>query len=391
MPFGKKAVPALHGTRRVTARGDILNADQYPREFQALNQLSQAMTHLAFCGMQSDGRPLRHPWFRRRPTHMEPFVVEPPSSWMPVPYLAFPYHLREQLYFLVTEGGDRRLGFTCPICQHHARSTDFPNVRREMTEDGNFFAPCPKCSIHQKWYLDEGRFSDSKRLFNWAFRQGFCDALAQGLPLRSSEPMLYLGPVDEPPDSPKCLVRHQLMSCIDRQPISLDLPHDARIYVFEALSTEGTGHIPPTACFGRALGNLPPESWQKRNLANRWNSLSEVCEKQRIGLLQRIWFQQQGLRHPTAPNQILFPAALAAAACHDIQPLGVWWDFSPTAVHFDSDTATYILPPIPLKHWDHLRIQLPGNIHLNAGIGDPRFDSAFLRPFPRIEPQLNAA
>jgi len=226
MPFGKKAVPCLHGLRRITARGDILNADQYPREFQTLNQLSQAMTHLAFCGMQSDGQPLRHPWFRRRPTHMEPFVVEPPNS-------------------------------------------------------------------------------------------------------------------------KKHLVRHQFTNCIDRKPVSIDLPHDARIYTFEALSKEGTGHIPPTTCFGRALGNLPPESWQRRSLANRWNSLSEVCDKQRIGLLQRIWFQQQGLRHPIDPTQILFPAALAAAACHDIPPLGTWWDFTPAAAHFDNDTATYILPPIP--------------------------------------------
>jgi len=59
------------------------------------------------------------------------------------------YHLREQLYFLATEGGDRRLGFTCPNCQHHALSSDFANVRREMTEDGDFFAPCPKCKVNE--------------------------------------------------------------------------------------------------------------------------------------------------------------------------------------------------------------------------------------------------
>jgi len=132
-------------------------------------------------------------------------------------------------------------------------------------------------------------------------------------------------------------------------------------------------------------------TWQKRNLTSRWSTLGEICDKQHIGLLQRIWFQQQGLRHPTDPNQILFPAALAAAACRDIQPLGTWWDFLPAAAHFDSDTAAYILPPIPLTHWDHLRIQPPGNINLNAGIGDPRFDPASSRPFPRVEPQLNAA
>jgi hypothetical protein len=171
--------------------GDILDPVAHRREFRVLNHLSEAMTRFAFLATDPSGRPFRASWARRRPGRLgDPFRPRPAGHAMPRPYLSFPSHLGDSLYAMATEATSLSAAVQCPSCQRRYALERFRDRRcgTEMFEDGDFLAHCPGCMRRRKWHLADAVPGRVRRRFPLPFREQFCDAVAQGLPVASVGP-----------------------------------------------------------------------------------------------------------------------------------------------------------------------------------------------------------
>lgn len=163
-------------------------------------------------------------------------------------------------------------------------------------------------------------------------------------------------------------------------------------HVFEdATRCRHVVHLPPTAAIHAQPGAmlkagerwcmvLPevPAAWRHRSGHERWATLGEACGgSSLVGRLQQAWFQAQGLRLSARPGLAFYPSALVAPAVRDVPPLELWWDLAPAEAYTTNERGldAAVFPPIPLRRWDDLRLDLCG-IDVDAGIGDPRFAAA---------------
>jgi hypothetical protein len=304
--------------RGIPLTGEVMDCNRWTREFAALTRLSVAMNHL-----QADCRRNNHG--QDYPSSM--------SAAVPYPLLAFRRRDLQRLYRQSTYRHD------CPSY------SDGP--RRNCQHQTNSSHPA--------------------RHFCQAFRQHFCNAVADGLPLQATEPICYLGPVTSrrlPADAIGLPVTsHMLRSELDGQNQIIHLPGDARIH-----ATIGQ-HIDPFDIWCYALAGSPSRQWQAGNLYERWSNLGSVCiPPAMIRFLKRIWFENQAITIPEMPDQILIPCELVSYACRNIQPLALWWDLTDSLEHFDAELEAILLPPLHRNHPDELRLELNGDLLLNAGV-----------------------
>src|SRR5207244_3876162 len=70
---------------------------------------------------------------------------------------------------------------------------------------------------------------------------------------------------------------------------------------------------------------------------------------------------------------ILFPVELVASAVRDSPPLGLWWDTGRSLPHYRWELEAFVFPPVRLRRWDGFRLAMPGEVVVDASIGDSRF------------------
>jgi hypothetical protein len=100
-----------------------------------------------------------------------------------------------------------------------------------------------------------------------------------------------------------------------------------------------------------------------------------------MGFMQRLWFENQTRR---VGSLIAVPTRLLGHAAGQVPTHGLWWDLSPAKDYFDAEVGAIICPPIPIKRWNRLQINLPGQVRLDASVNDPRFDpSVYIGPAKR--------
>lgn len=365
-PYGSMYCLADDGlVEEMPAAGDILNSSRRSREFALGIALTNWMTRAAGYGMDRDGRPINPAWHENRPDDGRCFRVPSPSAWMPQAYLAFPLHLHRWLFHLATESPQQSWRLWCPQCRRWIALEEVQGY--EAREDDAFTACCPRCRRRQRWNLESAVPAVCPRFFSPAFRSGFCRDLAQGLPLAVGEDCTYLGIAKGHTGGPD-LIGHHFRAAIDSRDWCVYLPADASILVSSGASLK-TRDI-----WCRVLAFEPGERWLREDPRNRWARLADVCGTAAMAcLLQKLWLDNQVIRLPGHPDQILVPADLAGSACRHVGPAALWWDVSLGLRHWNEECRAFVYPPIPLRHWDDLRMMLPGEVQLCAGIGDPRF------------------
>jgi hypothetical protein len=304
---------------RVVPQPDTLDCDGRAREFAVLNNVSAAMTAFAFGGVAADGRTVRPAWAARRPDGTQSRRPTPPARWMPRPYLSFPAGAIEAVYASATGGG----GGGVPITP--------------------------------------------------AFRDGFCRAMAGGVRVTAVGPETYAGPQSRPP-SPTCghadragapFVGHRLVGTVDGASRVVTLPANALVTARPGDRLDG----------GQPWASLPPAPafWRRLPRRAQWARLHEACGGHRfVGPLLRLWLAAQAARVATAPDAVLVPADLVSGVVRDVPPAGLSWDTGPALPYFEWETSAAVFPPLRLGRWDALRVDLPGEVDVNAGIADPR-------------------
>lgn len=360
----------------VGPRPDVLDCRE-ERVFSVLNQMSAAMTDVAFFAIDQRGRPLRRSWAAVRPAEGELVRLPAPSEWMPRPYLAFPLEQADQLYWSATRSRAREWCWECPNCHDVIEGANFRGCTRcaaEHLTTGDFVANCPRCGRRRTWLAQDARTSRVERQFSPVLRRAFCDAMADGLLIRALGPEVYLGPIGKA-DAPgfsvrslhlNTLVPHRLRSEIDGHTRVVHLPAAAQILV------ESGERVDAGASWAQAIAR-PPRQWRNRDLAGRWGSLAQLCGGTlMLGHLQRIWFTSQLVRPITESSQVLVPAELMAMGVREASPVGLWWDTAPALALYDWQMQAAVFPPLRLHYSDRLAFAMPGEVVLNGSITDPR-------------------
>jgi hypothetical protein len=92
-----------------------------------------------------------------------------------------------------------------------------------------------------------------------------------------------------------------------------------------------------------------------------------------VGLMQRLWFEDKGLRLAMRPGQIFFPADLVVLASNQVSPEELMFDCAGAERFTDGELDAAIFPPMRLHHWDQLRMTSACELDFDAGVSDPRF------------------
>lgn len=375
----------------VEAAGDTLHSGRCPRTFAVLNRLSAAMTRHAFCAVDRHGRPARPAWATLRPDELPgPEPVVPPRLWFPTAYLGFP--VRRMAELLSAAAAERMEGksLRCDRCGEHVGLDAFRLRRRGLRVcpagvGDDFVANCPACGARHKWRPAQAVAARTDRHFPIAFRDRFCRAVAEGLPLHSVGPSVYCGatrlvPARDFPHLPDAesrrlaLVPYRFLNELTGERYAVYLPPGARVEARQGAM------LAPGQRWCHALAAPPDAAWAAKDRIGRWNGLDGVLSGSGyVGLLQSVWLRHQGVMHEElGSHQFLLPADLVSLAGNRVRPIGLFWDFRPAQTFFDEALQAAIFPPLRLHRWDQLRFNLPGDVAMDATIVDPRFATAKL-------------
>jgi len=365
--------------------GDTLHAVKDAREFGVLNKLSAEMTRFAFAAKDHQGRPVRPSWHKAKPEGVGTVEVEPPYKWFPSSYLGFPIAKADQIYWEATESKPEGHAIMCSKCKEHVDAKVFrfraKSLHVQTFESGDFVADCPACRQRHKWHLEDMVPAKIVRHFPIAFKDRFTRDLGEGLPLRSVGKSVYCGPLQYArerdnanlPDAvTRCaadLVPHRFRSEVTGDKYLVYLPAFSRIVAKQGQVLDA-GEV-----WAYGLHENPSPSWSSQDRLAKWQQLEGVCGgHDYVGLFQQAWFEHQAVVDADAPGQILWPSDLVGLAAKGIEPTGIWWDICPAGRFTDSDLDAIVFPPLRVHEWDKLRFSLPGDVALDAGINDDRFD-----------------
>jgi hypothetical protein len=307
--------------------------------------------------------------------------------------LAFALSQVEELFHALIRGtGDEPTTVECAAC---GTTVDLRSLGRhgegatEVLDDGGrLAATCPSCRRYRVWHLEDMTSGRARRSVSPSLRAAFTDAVADGLPLHATEPCTYLGPTIASPDEGDApharatgMVAHRFRSGTDGRRWTVHLPASARV-----LARPGQDLEPDRRW---AWGLDVPEAWHRRPKAERVRDLTNACGgNANLAILRSAWFHAQGVRLPEDPGHVLFPADLVAPACADVRPAGLWWDLTgcvDRGGEFLAEAEAFVLPPVRLVGWDRLSLALPGEVRVDAAVGDPRF-----RAEPGVRPPKKA-
>jgi hypothetical protein len=343
------------------------------------------MTRFAFCGMDAAGYPLRPDWAARRPRGETADRVRPPHQWFPEPYLGFRVREAADVFQHAMSAEPYGRVIPCRRCGRHVDAEAFisraDRLRvRGVVGNGDRVADCPTCRGTQKWGAADIVAARVQRHVPIAFKERFCEAVAEGVPLRSVGPTVYCGPLPfsrlrDFPNIPDAQVRqldlvpHRMLNRTTGEKHLVYLPTTAQI-------TAGTGQeLQPGQLWAHAMGRTPAPEWVAKGRLGRWTSLIDaVGGAPAVALLQDLWLRHQAVVHDEiGSHQFLLPAELAAFVGRAVTPTALFWDFGTSGEFWDAGLAAAAFPPLRLHSWNNLRFNLPGDVLLDASIADPRF------------------
>ncbi len=379
---------------------DTLDLDQPEGErmFEVLNMVSAKMTELASRGVDRFGHPVRPSWFRGRVDKKKTVPVVHVDSWFPRAYTSFKAETFEQLdgiYAAETYAEAEGVVSHCPGCHKPIAHSRFVG-RYALTRvgAGAYTAECPSCHKYRKWHQDSFVPAKVRRWFSMPFRNRFTAAIAEGLPLHTIEACTYCGPSDVGTDAYKPdsdavtlslnLVPHKFKSTADGTKWVVYLPATATLHVKQGEILEANAHW--ADCIEK-----PANKWLRQSADDRWADLSGVCGGAAyIGVLQQVWYQHQAIR---LADTVLFPSDLVSNAVRTIEVTGLWWSMTETTQAYATDDMgeqpleAFVFPPVQVNRWDRLTFAMPGEVHMDATISDPRF-ARHPAPRPRLQPAV---
>jgi len=294
--------------------------------------------------------------------HRDEVSSEAGTDTLPVPYLAFPARARNELYSLATTAQSFH------ACSRCARFDPYPSIvsfrhnhsQISCVADGTSVPDCPLCHQRQKCFVQSIVPCGYKRRFTRAFQKLFCAAIARGLPVKAVGPCIYRGmegPLflrHSPSHSQRtlALMSHVLQSQIDGSRYRVDLPNAARVLAHPNQILEA-GEV-----WAHAITEIPYR-WLRPRSSQRWSNLCEVCGDFRtLGLLQRLWFEQNLSWLAERPNEILLRADLLGRPCRELPPLKVYWDLEPVSQILDGMLEAAILPAVMQRALSSLRVPM---------------------------------
>lgn len=310
------------------------------------------------------------------------------DSVFPEAYVAFNATNSQAIYAMATTAEEEVRIYYCPSCFGQNFPEEFGEVERGDAE-GTFFGKCPRCGYERLWRDVDASVMGCPRQFNRAFREQFCRALADGLPLRLDRTATYVGAKaldvkDTWEDSPTHVSLHRF-AAEDGTHFSVTLPPRKDVIV---------GVKPgETVAAGQIWATLSPDFQDREQLKRfqnmpsetRWKNLGRVCgERSRerrnyFEFLARAWFNGLAVRHG---EFVLYPAELVLSGRRDFPPLALFWDFGGPTAQFrrqlqvgDVAVTAYVLPPIGRPEWAAQRFTV-GAVDLNVAARDPRIAAA---------------
>jgi len=370
MPVG--AHDHLETKRRTSdADQDLLDPSADQNLFAIANRVNHQMTLAAFAGLH-EGEPIRQSWFRRRPPGLDSRRIPRPDAWMPEPLVAFTPGAAEQLFSELTRPREEEVvecpcGAVFPI--RDLRSSKF---KTKVLSTDRLRAVCPCCRQRRTFHMEDATTSQPRRKYSSWFKEGFVDAVSNGMPLLAPGRLRYLGSleagsdVDHDPDFD--LVQH-VFEVAGGESMTVLLPRGCPVHARPGDAIE------PGDLVARAMADKPPESWRSQTVKCRWATLASVCGGPKmVGHLQKLWFEFQGRRPAEAGGQVLYPARAVRRAADAVEPVELYWDMTNACREFLEDVLdAVILPPIVMSRWGQFRICVDGRVMLNIGISDPRF------------------
>lgn len=324
-----------------------------------LNRLSAAMTRSAFYGTDHRGRPAQPAWWAARPVKrtvpMEPLEAR---NWFPRAFLGFPQDRLEEVLRAATQRRPENAALLCRTCGVYVGLAAFVHnparLRVRPTLPGRWVGLCPSCRREGQWCSLDAVPATTQHKLPIPFKQRFTSALADGLPLLTTGPCVYCGPLAfssarDLPNLPDAQVRqlklvpHRFHSELTDSGSLVYLPPDARIVAEQGQSLLGGEP------WAYALAGMPltcrTSGFSTRSFSMpNWAACS--CCRQN-------WFSGRHMRSG--------PRNCSGTCCRRRNTTTGRW--------------AAILPPLRLRHWDQLRFRMPGDVHLQCAITDPRFSS----------------
>lgn len=290
-----------------------------------------------------------------------PFV---PEECFPVPYLSFPISARHQLYWLATTQQGCCGYLSCPSCTQCVTLKCFRqrNCQLDFFENGTFLSDCPLCQVRHKWFLEDLRPFRRTHWFTPTFRKCFCSAIARGLPVKAVGPCVYRGIESSMPEERSA--PQSLLSETDRLDLKCHLLESqidgswSRIYLPAAgnVLAQPNQTLEAGEAWARAVP-APPWPWLRLRTSQRWSTLLEVCGSLRIvGLLQRLWFEQNLSWLAERPKEILVRADLLGQPCQELPALGLYWDLEPACQQLNGMLETILFQPSMARGRGEIRL-----------------------------------
>ncbi len=270
-----------------------------------------------------------------------------PEECFPVPYLSFPIWARHQLFWLATAQEPNSGYLRCPSCNQCITLKCFRQrgCPLDFFENGNFASNCPLCQAPHKWFLEDLRPFRRTRWFTPTFQKGFCDAIGRGLPVKAVGPCVYRGAESSKPEP---TVPQYQLNVYDRLDLTCHLLESqidgslSRFYLPMAADefARPNQKLEPGDVWATAVA-VPLWDWLRLRTSQRWSTLQEVCGSFKgVGLLQRLWFEQNLIRLAERPNDILLQADLLGQTRRELEPHGFYWDLEPASQQLDGMLET---------------------------------------------------
>lgn len=345
------------------AAGAGQSSHDFGREFAVLNRLSAAMTPSMTC--QTSSASSVHP-----------------SDWFPTAYLGFRSGSEAELYRLATCQQPVGSTLRCRKCDRDVEVSAFRaktlKLRIRLCSDGCVIARCPACGTEHKWRPDHAVPARHRHHVPVGFKDRFCRAVENRLPLVSIGPSIYCGsePICRDRDWPNLpdartrqldLLVHRFRCRLTGQKRLVYLPQSALVQTRQGQSLE-LGQL-----WCHVLPEPPDSAWVALPLPHRYKAIDELLAGEAMANhLRRVWFDHQGLMcGDLGEHQRLWPADLVAfTAGSDMRPLGLYWDFAFSEKFFDEKLTAAIFPPFRVEPHRDFRRTLPGDVAVDASAGD---------------------
>lgn len=117
-----------------------------------------------------------------------------------------------------------------------------------------------------------------------------------------------------------------------------------------------------------------PKNWYDKSVKERWDVWTWKLVPQRLDNVMRFWFEREAVF--LAHDRVHYSSQLAAAAALS-SSIGtdLMWDVSAAMNYFREDIDACIFPTVQLRHWDHLSGVFENDIAYDFHPSDSRYET----------------